>query len=265
MPDQAQFFNMRIVYSVPGMDRVEVKKDLVYRTVSERSLKMDVYSPAHSDNPSPVIFLIHGGPVSPDSNLKDAQPLVSLAQLLAASGFSAVVFNHRLLSPSHFRESAGDLAEVVRIVRERADEFHLDKNRVAFWASSAGGPLLSPWLLQRPSYLRCVAAYSVILDLDVPFPPIATPPEDQRREFSAIRYIGEGVRKVPPIFIAKTENDHPWVNQSIARFVAEALSQNIAFQLLARPNGHHGFEVMDDDVWSKEILERTISFYKTHL
>jgi len=61
----------RIVYSVPGMENIPVRKDLTYKTADGESLTADVYLPAE-DKPTsnPVVILIHGG-VPPGVHPKD--------------------------------------------------------------------------------------------------------------------------------------------------------------------------------------------------
>jgi hypothetical protein len=66
-PPLEQMLKMRIVYSVPGMDRVEVRKDVVYKSVQieggKLDLKADVYIPAGAkpDHRFPAVLLINGG------------------------------------------------------------------------------------------------------------------------------------------------------------------------------------------------------------
>ena len=48
----------RIVYSVPGMNAVEVRKNITYKTVAGESLKMDVYSSPGAKTSRPAIFFI---------------------------------------------------------------------------------------------------------------------------------------------------------------------------------------------------------------
>ena len=82
------FREKRIVYQVPGMDRVHVQKNLTYKDVAGQSLLLDVYIPAEPspETGHPVVLLIHGGPVPPHTAVKDWGTFVSYGQLLAASG-----------------------------------------------------------------------------------------------------------------------------------------------------------------------------------
>ena len=61
------FAHKRIVYTVPGMTRVKVAKDLIYKRVSGGELKMDVYSPnVPRRERRPAVIFIHGGRVPPN-------------------------------------------------------------------------------------------------------------------------------------------------------------------------------------------------------
>ena len=89
----------RIVYSVPLMNQVRVRKDLTYKRIGGAELKMDVYSPASMRRGAsrPAVIFIHGGRIP--SNLrttpKEWGAYISFGQLVAASGFVGVTFNHR--------------------------------------------------------------------------------------------------------------------------------------------------------------------------
>jgi hypothetical protein len=48
-------------------------------------------------------------------------------------------------------------------------------------------------------------------------------------------------------------------------FVREALASGVPLELLNHPNGRHGFDILDDDARSKEVVARTLDFLKTHL
>lgn len=69
----ADISERRIVYSVPGMDRVRPVRDLTYRSATGDDLKMDVYPPAglSASERRPVVFFVHGGPVPPETRPKD--------------------------------------------------------------------------------------------------------------------------------------------------------------------------------------------------
>jgi acetyl esterase/lipase len=261
-------YKMRIVYTVPGMEAVTVRRDLVYRTAGQTELKMDVYCPAgmREGSGAPVVILVHGGPLSMAMSPKDWGVFVSYGELLAASGLAAVTFNHRFYSPSHLHEAAGDIAHAVDYVRDNADLLRVDRDRVGVWVFSGGGVFLGPIMRDVPAFVRCLVSYYAILDIQVP------PPghegdlsEETRKEFSPLFYLTVNVLKITPIFIARAGLDNPWLNASVDRFVQEAIARNAALELITHPGGHHGFDILDDDARSRAIIRRTLLFLKTYL
>lgn len=257
---------MRVVYREPGMDQVQVRRNLVYRTVGETRLELDVYSPSLTPSGArpPVVFLVHGGPVPASARPKDWGVFVSYGQMLAASGFTAVTFHHRFHGAGALADAAGDVAAAVGFVRERADELGIDRDRIGLWAFSGGGPFLSAPLRERWPFVRGLVAYYAALDMQVPPPGAASAISDAtRREFSPLLYLaGE---KVPPLFVARAGRDNAGLNATIDRFVQEAVARNAALELMTHPIGRHGFDVLDDDDRSREIIARTLDFLKHHL
>lgn len=247
----------RIVYQIPGMEKVEVHRDLSY---SDHHLGMDVYTPP--DLPAamrlPGVVLVHGGPApkrpessEPQSRMPTPRTwgvFTSYGELIAASGMVAVMFDHRYYSPEHRPQSAADVAAAIRFARERAEDFHLDPDRLAVWAFSGGGVFLNPVLRDRPAHVRCLVAYYPVLDLE-----------------EGVGSAGDG-RVHPPLFLARAGRDsNPGLNQGVDRFVQEALAANAPIELINHPEGQHGFDLLDDDLRSRTIIARTIDFLKANL
>jgi acetyl esterase/lipase len=263
-PTFQEMIRMRVVFSVPGMDSVSVRRDLVYKTADGQPLRMDVYSPSGPPQSRPAVILIHGGPI-PRTGAKNMGVFVSYGELLAASGFVAVTFDHRFLAPDRLADAGEDVRDLVAHVRKSADVLRLDSDRVALWAFSGGGPLLAAPLSDRPAWLRALVAYYPILDLQEP-PPGNNPgaSTEVRQAFSPIRSLGDG-RSAPPIFVARAGLDDPWLNGSIDRFVRAALDNGATLDLLNHPEGRHSFDILDDVPRSKQIIRRTLAFLKDHL
>ena len=62
MLDLERLYAERVVYSIPGMDKVGVREDLVYRTLEDQELKLDVYYPTdyRPGEKLPAAILVHG-------------------------------------------------------------------------------------------------------------------------------------------------------------------------------------------------------------
>jgi dienelactone hydrolase len=109
-------------------------------------------------------------------------------------------------------------------------------------------------------------AYYAVLDLLQP-PPGGDSgiSADLLRTFSAIRGLGEDARSAPPILVARAGLDNPWLNGTIDRFVQAAMARGATLDLLNHPEGRHGFDVLDDNARSKQIISRTLRFLQDHL
>lgn len=259
----------RIVYSVPGMARVRVRKNLTYKRAAGVELKMDVYTPpgARRGARRPAVLFIHGGRVP--SNLrttpKDWGAFRSLAQLAAASCFVGVTFNHRFYAWESLSDSQEDVTDAISYVRDNADALGVDKDRIALWAVSAGSLFLSRPLRDAPPYLRCVVAYYPEMDLQAERTSAPASVSDETlREFSPVYQLGQNKRAIPPIFIARAGLDDAEANAAVGRFVQLALGKNATLDFANHPTGHHGFDVEDDDERSREIIRQTVAFIKAH-
>jgi acetyl esterase/lipase len=254
------------VFAVPGMDAVSVRRDLEYKTGDAgQPLHMDVCAPSGPQRPCPAVVLIHGGPI-PKMGAKNMGVFVSYGELLAASGFTAVTFDHRFLAPDRLADAAQDVADLVGHVRANADSLGVDPERLALWAFSGGGPFLAAPLRDRPAWLRAVVAYYAVLDLQQP--PSGVDDglgPDVRRTFSAVDALGEPAHGAPPLLVARAGLDNGWINGGIDRFVQAAVSKGATIDLLNHPDGRHGFDILDDDERSKQIIRRTVEFLRDHL
>jgi len=264
-PSFEEMIRMPVVLTVPGMEAVGVQRDVVYKTTEDQPLHMDVYSPPGPSRPRPAVILVHGGPI-PRVGAKNMGVFVSYGRLLAASGFVAVAFDHRFLAPARLTDAGGDVADLVAYVRKNASSLGVDPERLAIWAFSGGGPFLATPLRERPAWLRAVVAYYAVLDLQQPPPGADSGLSPEIRErFSAVRGLGSDAGSAPPLLVARAGLDNPWLNGGIDRFVQAATAGGATLDLLNHPQGRHGFDILDDDARSKQIIRRTLEFLHDHL
>ena len=55
------------------------------------------------------------------------------------------------------------------------------------------------------------------------------------------------------------------INQSIDAFVQEALAGNAPLEVMNHPTGRHGFDILDDNDRSREIIARAVAFAQVHV
>jgi acetyl esterase/lipase len=264
MPDLD--LSRRIVYPVDAGHIA--RRRLVYKTDGESKLAMDVYGPA--DRPArvrlPAVLFVHGGPI-PREMLAPTEwgVFISYGELAVASGFVGVAFNHRLHTPTDYLTAQGDMQAAIDYLRGHADDLGVDADRIAVWVFSGGGPLLAWCLRDRPSFVRCLLAFYAILDLRHLLPPDAGAEMGARfQALSPAAHLGAAAATLP-IFVARAGLDSAVVNTSIDTFVREALAANMSIDLANHSAGQHGFDILDDDERSREIVTRAIAFAKARL
>ncbi|HWC66089.1 MAG TPA: alpha/beta hydrolase, partial [Thermoanaerobaculia bacterium] len=228
-------------------------------------LTMDVYRPPTVPARLPLVLMVHGGPV-PKLGAKNMGVFTSYGRLLAASGFAAAAFDHRFLAAARLEDAAGDVASAIAHVREHADELGIDDDRLALWVFSGGGPFLSLALRGAPRYVRAALAFYAALDIREKAPgSTAEIGDDVRRAFSPAHHVRAEGGRTAPLFVARAGLDHPFLNASIDRFVADALAANAEIDVMNHATGRHGFDFLDDDARSREIIARAIEFLKGRL
>lgn len=269
MSNDVPLHERRVVYKIPGMNNVRVKRDLAYKSVDGTQLKMDVYIPASASLSVrvPGVLFIHGGPVPSNyrPELKNWGQYLSYGELIAASGFVGVTFNHRYYDYSQLEQSADDVTDAIRYAQKQAELFSFDPDRMCLWTISGGGPQLSLALQDKPKFVRCIVAYYAILDLQEIKEASTTLSEEALQKSSLASHLSRHSFDNVPVFIARAGLDRPELNKTIDFFIREALVSNVPLDFANHPQGHHAFDVLDDDSRSRWIIARTIEFLKANL
>jgi hypothetical protein len=157
----------RVVYAVPGMETVPVRRDVAYRQTDAGALTMDIYNPPDAANgarPPVVLFAPGYSDVGMRKilgcRLKEMESYISWAQLTALSGMAAVTFSAV--------EPVSDTQALLQHLHQHAEDLGLDVNRMGLWAASGNVPNALSLLMRagedRP---KCaVFCYGCMPDLD---------------------------------------------------------------------------------------------------
>lgn len=258
-----------VVFELAGMDAVEVRADLAYKTAGGAELLFDVYRPPSGER-APVVIFVHGdGPPDVLADAKEWGQYTSWGRLAGASGLAGVTFNHRsTLGATELHAAASDVDDLISHVRERSDELGVDPDRICIWTCSAGGPIGMRAALAGHAFVRCAVCFYGMLDLRHLREQIPGSVSDEVLEdFSPICHLPAGSRspRALPMLIVRAGRDRPVFNDAIDRFVAEAVQQGATVEFVTHPDGQHGFDVLDDDDRSREIVARTLAFMRWHL
>lgn len=225
---------MPVVYQLPGMDKVVVKKELTYKTVDGVALKMDVYYPPNFEKSQKLPLVIFNNGVGA-MQIPQWRVYQDWAKLTALSGMIAV--NYQSRQGSAFE----DTDDLINHIRSNASLLQIDENRIGIWTCSGNVSIGLRLAMQGSrSYIRCAVVYYGMTELNV-------------------------VRQTLPLFVVRAGQDALGLNQAIDEFVRTALANDLNLQYINYLEGQHAFDILDDNDRSREIIKQTLDFLKTNL
>lgn len=122
-------------------------KNIIYKTVNDRSLHLDIYKPKVTYNDAelaPVLVFIHGGSwvEASKNNIKRTFRQYVL-KTLNQNGFAVVSIDYRLADKtlSHIQHQIADCKDAIRWIRLHGRNYGLDSENIGIWGASAGAQL----------------------------------------------------------------------------------------------------------------------------
>ncbi|MFC1421136.1 alpha/beta hydrolase [Streptacidiphilus cavernicola] len=254
--------------SVPFLQAGDAPNETItYATLDGKPIQADLYLPAKSNTPAPLVVSIHGGGFIGGS--KRTNPFTTW---LAGHGYAVMDVEYRLADKDHPRWNTAD-ADVgcaITWAVANASHYHWDMNRVATMGDSAGGNLsinvayksnngaLQPTCgtaADLPKIRAAVAEYPAV---DLTDSGTDTAMGDQLTP----KYIGGSVAeypdryaatdsapqispKSPPTLILQGGNDHLVLASRTAAFVQKLTDAGITNRTIQFPFTDHGFGLVD--------------------
>ncbi|MBI9104929.1 MAG: hypothetical protein JEY99_21105 [Spirochaetales bacterium] len=255
-----KMINNSVYFQIPGMDSIKVIKDISYG--SDPLNKMDIYLPKDYDNSKkyPAVIFLSGDVYSfMASGVKNWQLYQEYGKILAASGFVAITFNRRM-SPgfSLLNESFDDIKALCDTVKNRAVEWSIDTTAISLWSFSGGGIYLGKVIKVLP-FKSIVCFYCLFEPMQFRKYIAKKISDDTLKAFSFLQYTSER-NPLPPIFIAKAGKDRAMINTSLDDFVKQLTARKIDFSLEFHDQGKHGFDVLNKDDRTGEIIGNALKF-----
>ncbi len=157
--------------TIPSVQHLRVKRNLVYGVVDGEPLRLDAYMPGRSIGPRPGVIFIHGG----GWRKGDKRSFDLFSHLIAQTlGWPAFSINYRLhVLPSGYPAEFHDVERAVRWIRAHASEFEVDASRLGVVGGSAGANLATELATRsqapfnRGASVRAAVSWSGPMDLTV--------------------------------------------------------------------------------------------------
>jgi hypothetical protein len=253
----------RMLRHLDGMERVETRRDIPYFTSGGVTQGMDIYYPVvMPDSGAPLVLVVAGYrdvgvPLTLGCRFKEMELSISLAQLIAASGMAAGVYETS--------EPAVDGRRVVAFVRDNAQALRLDRDRIGLWAASGNGPTAVALLMERGADLRA-AVLSAVFTMDLEGSAVADAAAEYRfANAAAGKKVGDLPKDVPLLLVRAGREQFQGLNAALDRFVVAALDENVPLTLINHATAPHGFELYDDSPSSHYIVDTMLQFMRSHL
>lgn len=227
-----------LVYKHPNMNIVTIKSNIVYNPAEDKPLMMDIYYPIEANLTQPkTVIMAHGS--SSMENIKDMDVFQSWGKVMAASGFTAIVFNWR---PD---DAPTDMSDLISYVRENYEELKIHKDNISLFAFSAGVENAFKEAINGNSeFIKSIIAYYGKIDSN------------------SFEHLEKN--NTPAVFIAMGALDDIFSTDCNDEFIKNAKKLGSRVEFIIHSKGEHGFDVFNDDEETKLIIDKTIEFIMNH-
>ncbi len=224
-----------LVYQLPAMQKVEVIENVVFKTVHDSTLFLDIYSPPAGSVKGDLPVVIFNNGIG-SLQLPRWRVYQDWARLMAANGMIAVNYQARQTRTIVDGEAAIDY-----LVRH-AEQYKVDASKIGMWTCSGNARV----------------------GMKLAF-------EARKQEIKAlVVYYGgpdslSQLRQDMPVQVVRAGLDAQFLNKGIDRFIANALEQDIRLDVINYVDGMHAFDIFQDTEMSREVIVRTVDFLKNNL
>jgi len=128
-----------VVASRHGSPEITVERNLVYATVNNTPLLLDLAMPNTGAGPFPVVVFLHGE----GWRAGNRQQMNHFIEGMARLGYVAITVEYRLVPTARFPAQVEDCKAAVRWLRANAKKYRVRSDRIGVVGFSAGGHLAS--------------------------------------------------------------------------------------------------------------------------
>jgi acetyl esterase/lipase len=260
------------------------ESNLIFGTYSGLALLMDVYKPASPNGYGIVVIPGSGWHTGLPYNanlLKQSREFSQYLPKLTAAGYTAFVVTHRAAPRFHFPAAVEDAQRAVRFVRQNADRFGIEKDRIGALGASSGGHLVSMLgtldgkgnpesqdpVEQQSSKVQCVVALYPVTDpakvdtvsgLQAVTSFMGAPARFDPARFRQAAPVTHVTSDDPPFLLIHGDADKTVPYNQSEMMEAALKKAGITVKLVRVPGGDHGSnfpgntQVMD---WPAMVLE----------
>ncbi len=264
--------------------------NLPYANDTLKKHLLDIYLPSNAGRNTPLIVWIHGGAWMVNDKYADMGYMKNTVKAFIDSGYALASIDYRFSTDAVFPAQIQDCNQALEYLYQHAEQYKIDRNRIAVIGFSAGGHLASLMVLSNnndvkdfyPDGIKTNFRIKCAIDFYGPsdFVVLAGSPDtsinnarnpvaillgalplerpDLAKRASPVTYVD---KNDPPFFIVQGEKD-----QSVPYTQSKLLSSwltitGVKNQLIIVPGAPHFGEMFDADY----IRKRIFNFLSTYL
>lgn len=223
-----------LVYQQPGMDKVHIRKNVVYKTANDTALAMDIYYPPGFDNKTkrPVVIFNNG---VGSLDLLNWRAYTDWARLCAVNGLIAVNYQSRQ------GRAFIDSEDLITYVRNNAGALNIDADRIGLWTCSANTGVGLPIMMQPDrTYIKCGVVYYGSAQLQT-------------------------MRTDLPILYVRSGLDGTQINTGIEYTIRHMTEVECDLTFVHYAEAQHAFDILDDTERSRQVIRQTLEFFTYNL
>jgi acetyl esterase len=197
----------------PERHRIEVLRDIPYRSEGGQPHKLDIYRPTDRPRPLPIVLYVHGGGFRILS--KDTHWVMALA--FARRGYLVFNIDYRLAPRHPFPAAPEDAAAAYAWTVANAERYGGDPGQIFLAGESAGANLITS-LTIATSYERPEPWARALFDLDVRpravvpacgLLQVSDPARFQRRKASIGTFVNDRISEVSSAYLDGANSHSP--------------------------------------------------------
>ena len=139
--------------------KYHVEKNIVFKTVEQENLTVDIYSPTQAGL-KPAVIVVHGGGWKARSG-----DMSHICEDLAKAGFVAFNITYRLAPKHLFPKPVDDVKDAVAWIKTNTQKYQVDPSQLSGWGYSAGAHLILMAGLNPQLGLKAIVAGGTPADL----------------------------------------------------------------------------------------------------
>jgi acetyl esterase len=257
------------LYSAP------VQRGVEYGRVGETRLLLDALIPDGS-GPFPAVIIVHGGGWIGGHRQHSVEPLF---EPLTRAGFAWFSISYRLATDLlQFGVAVDDVQTAIRFVRENAQQYNIDSDRIAVLGESAGAHLASLAVERAPKSVAAVVAMYPPTDLVSLAQNSRSIPESIRqlvrtagmeelivgylREMSPIHHV---TPDLPPFLLVHGTADGIVPYEQSERMLKKLQAVGIPAELITVEGGGHGLRGWEGSTRLSAYRQKMIDWLATRL